>query len=369
MKLTQKLLGFLNRVFDKDPHPFLALRLRYDGAMTWTVADGVLTTAVTGGSGGDLVVDLSQYRVADLISYLAAQRGYSIAYGDQTTLSLLSARVLLDGSGDISKSNGDHLYGYTSLLWAYMEANAAELQAAAAQIPEAIAQMSTKTAQAEWLDVLGDYYDVRRLQGELDASYGPRIIAEVLRPRGNNVALEAAIKVYTGQSATVTDVTLYGPTSPLHNGLTLRGGSAHHNASATPIYGLFDVQYGYDFINGGDISSFQSIVEGIVDRLRDAGMHLRSLQLRGSTLTDTFTPPSDAGAVPWAGTITLADTLTAPTDPQFAVSGTLAPMADTLVAPSDSESLAITYNYQHNGIRHHNGIIYRVGGLTINESL
>lgn len=369
MRLTQKLLSFLNRVFDKDPAPFLALRLRYDGDMTWRVADGVLTTTVVGGSGEDLEIDLSQHSVAGLINYLAAQPGYDIAYGDQTALSLLSARVLMDGSGDIDKSNGDHLYGYTSVLWSYMEAQANELQQAAAQIPEAIAQMSTKTAQGEWLDELGDYYKVPRIQGENDASYGPRIIAEVLRPRGNNVAMEAAIKIFTGQDSLVTDVTLYGDTFPLYDGAIQHNGIWAHNAEAQPLYGLFDVQYGYDFINGGDITQFHEIVRGLVGRLRDAGTHLRSLQLRGSDLTDTFTPPTDGGAIPWLASGDFADTLDAPNDPQFAIASTFAPLSDSFTAPDDEIGLSIAYDYRYNGIRRYDGVIFHLGGETVVEAL
>lgn len=370
MRLTQKLLSFLNRVFDKDPAPFLALRLRYDGGMTWRVADGVLTTTVTGGSGEDLVVDLSQYRIGELINHLAAQPGYEIAYGDQTTLSLLSALVLMDGSGDIDKSNGDHLYGYTSILWSYLEAQASELQAAAAQIPEALAQMSTKTAQGEWLDELGDYYDVPRIQGENDASYGPRIIAEVLRPRGNNVAMQAAIKIFTGQDALVTDVTLYGDTFPLYDGAIQHNGLWQYNAEAQPIYGLFDVQYGYDFINGGDITQFHEIVRGLVGRLRDAGTHLRSLQLRGSDLVDTFTsPPNDGGPIQWQAGAAFVDTLDAPSDPQFDLAGSLGAMSDSFVVPLDGVGLKISYDYRYNGVRSYDGTIAYMGGITTVENV
>lgn len=369
MRLTQKLLSFLNRVFDKDPGRFLALRLRYDGGMTWQVSEGVLTTNVTGGSGQDLSIDLSEYRIADLIVHLAAQPGYDIAYGDQTELSLLSARVLLDGAGDIDLSNGDHLYGYTSLLWSYLEAQATELQRAADQIPEALKQMSTKTAEGEWLDELGSYYKVPRIQGEGDASYGPRIIAEVLRPRGNNVAMQAAIKIFTGQDALVTDVTLFGPTFPLYDGAILHDGTWAHNAEAQPLYGLFDVQYGYDFINGGDITQFHDIVRGLIDRLRDAGTHLRSLQLRGSDLSDSFTPPTDPGAIPWASGAALEDTLDAPDDAQMSVAATFAPLSDDFTAPDGEIDLSIVYNYRYEGIRRYDGTIYHLGGETVAETL
>src|SRR3546814_4396237 len=102
--------------------------------------------------------------------------------------------------------------------------------------------MSTKTAQGEWLDELGGYYGVPRIQGENDASYGPRIIAEVLRPRGNNVAMEAAIKVYTGQDAKVTDVTLYGDPFPRYDA-TIRYDGTRSEEHTSELQSLMRISY------------------------------------------------------------------------------------------------------------------------------
>ncbi|HEX7906753.1 MAG TPA: hypothetical protein VF534_01490 [Paraburkholderia sp.] len=366
MKLTQKLLGYLHKVFDKDPHEFLAMRLQYQGGMTWQVADGFLYTTVTGGPGQNLSIDLSQFTLAQLVGFLSTQSGYSVLYADTSILSTLQALVLMDGSNDISLSNGDHLYGYTNVLWSYMESQSNELEQAQTQIGNMLQQMSTTTAAGEWLDLLGAYYGVPRLQGELDTSYGPRIIAEVLRPRGNNVAIEMAIQVYTGQVSTVTDVTLYGPTSPLYNGAITRNSSHTYSAKATPIYGLFDVQYGYDLINGGDVSAFTQTVKDLVNRLRDAGTQMRSLSLTGSALTDALTPPTDAATLGVGAAF--IDTLNAATD-TFASAAVVAPFADALAAPGDAESITIVYNYQYNSVRAYNGVIFRKGGQTVTESL
>ena len=368
MRLTQKILGYLHKVFDKDPHKFLAIRLQYQGGMTWQVADGILTTTVTGGQGQNLTIDLSQYTVAQLVAYLLTQRGYFVLYADTTALSSLKATVLMDGSNDQALSNGDHLYGYTNVLWSYAESQANELEQAQVQIGEMLKQMSTTTASGEWLDLLGGYYGIPRLQGEIDAKYGPRIIAEVLRPRGNNVAIELAIQAYTGQVATVTDVTLYGPTAPLYNGAITRNSASTYSASAKPIYGLFDVTYGYDLINGGDISAFTQIVKDLINRLRDAGTQMRSLLLAGSALSDTLTPPAD-GDLALSIDLPLSDTLTAPTDDNSSSSVVLVPFSDPFTAPMDFETLTITYNYQYNSIRRYDGSIFRVGGMTVVEPL
>jgi hypothetical protein len=359
MKFTQKLLAYLHKVFDKDPHEFLAIRLQYRGGLTWTISDGFLYTTVTGGPGQNLTVDLSKYTVSQLVGYLSTQTGYSVLYSDTSNLSKLQALVLMEASGDISQSNGDHLYGYTNVLWSYMDSQSNELEQAQTQIGEMLNQMSTTTAADEWLDLLGAYYGVPRLTGEDDTSYGPRIIAEVLRPRGNNVAIEMAIQAYTGQISTVTDVTLYGPTAPLYNSTITRNSAYRYNAVSKPLYGLFDVQYGYDLINGGDVSAFTQTVKDLVNKLRDAGTQMRSLSLTGSALLDALTPPTDATTFGVGAAFT--DTLTAPTD-AFAGATTLAGFADTLTAPTDNNASVARYGYAHNGVRQRNSLITRAGG-------
>ena len=364
MKLTTKLLSFLNRVFDKNPQRFLALRLSYDGQMTWSVRDAVLTTHVVGGSGEALVVNLRQYRLAELMNFLGSQDGYSVLYSAPPDLAGLSARTLLDGDGDIGKSNGDHLYAYTSPLWVYLEAMASELDAARLQITEMLRQMVTKTAEGEWLDEIGIYYGVPRMPGEADRPYGDRIIAEVLRPRSNNVAMEMAIKEFTGQTATVTDVVLFDGATPAYNSLIQHNGLHLHNAVARPIYGLFDVMIGYNLLTGGSPAQFQQEVREIIGRLRAAGTHLRALELAGSVILDAFPfAPGDNAVEPVTVGAAFSDTATQGDDNALSSSLVLAGMSDSFAAPADAETaLAVTYNYQYNSTRTHNGAIRYTAG-------
>lgn len=261
MKLTRKLVSFLGRVFDKSAAPVLALRLRYDGAsMRWDVSDGVLSTTVSGGSGAALQINLAAFTVGGLASYLAAQPGYSVEYADAGDVAALSARVLLDASGDQDASNGDHLYAYTSLLWAWLDPVAAELKAVAEQIDQAVLQMVPQTASGEWLDELGMYYAVDRMAGEPDGLYAPRIIAEVLRPRGNNVAIASAVDLVAGGGASrVTDAPL----------------DATSNS-----YGLFDLDIAFDLDRLAQFGMEPVLVSArqIVERFRDAGTQLRKLR-------------------------------------------------------------------------------------------
>ena len=283
MKLTQKLIGFLNRVFKKDPIAVLAFRLSYDGGMTWTVADGRLTTVVVGGSGAPLDIDLSGYTVATLSNYLATRPGYSIpVVTSDSALLGLSARALLDGSKDIAASNGDHLEAYTSVAWAWMDAAASELHVIGSAIAQAPRMMAVPTAEGEWLDELGSYYAVPRTDGEADAQYAARMIATIGRPLGNNVAMEAAINIVTGGlQADVTDAPAEPFTTPY----------------AGTSYGLFDVVYSIALDGDDDLNVYIDRVRAVVESYRDAGTHLKSITASGA-LADTYdtnTQASDSG--------------------------------------------------------------------------
>ena len=261
MRLTRKLVGYLNRVFERGAVPVLALRLRYTGgSMVWTVDDGVLRTQVVGGPGASLQVNLSAFTVSSLAAYLASQPGYSVPFVDSAGVGSLNARVLIDGTGTQDTSNGDHLQAYTSLLWAWLEPLARELQDAAAQIDEAVKQMVPQTASGEWLDELGRYYAVDRIGGEPDGLYAPRIIAEVLRPRGNGVAIAMAVDtVAGGGNSRVTD-------APLHE--------------LSNSYGLFDLDIAFSFERLAEFGMEPVLISArdIVERFRDAGTQLRKLR-------------------------------------------------------------------------------------------
>lgn len=366
MKLTQQLLSFLNRVFDKDPKAFVAMRLQYDGEMSWSVSDQVLTTEVSGGPGAGLAVDLTQYTLSTLAEYLAGQAGYTVVYIDPSRADL-SATVLLDGGANQLDSNGDHLTGYTSLLWAFLEAKAVELGAAENAVAAAPGMLNVVDGQGMWLDEVGSYYGVERNAGEPDGQYGPRIIAEALRPRLNNIAIENAIQVYTGQAAQVVDVIVYNGAIPLYDSSIVYDGTHIHDGGSSPAYGLFDVSYGYDLINGGDPTTFLTTVRQIVERLRAAGTHLRALALQASSLTDGLTPPTDQSQVVLEAD--LGDALTPPEDAYSYMPISLGALVDALTAPDDPMSITVTYDYAFDGVRSYDGTIRYVGGTAAPESL
>jgi hypothetical protein len=331
MKLTQKLLGSIYRAFSKDANAYLALRINYSGgAFVWTVEDGFLTGM--SGSTQLFSFDLSQYTLSTLAAALAAVPGITVPYLTSGNTSL-SARVLIDASGDQSQSNGDHLMAYSSTLWALLEPFASELVAAALQIKQALLQMSLTTATAEWVDEWGGYFNVPREKDEIDAAYASRIIMEVLRPRGNNVAIESALFELLGQKVTVTD--LYVAT----------------NSMSPQVLGLFDVQAGYDLLGADDVNAYTTMVKARIETLRDAGMHLNSFALVGSTLTDTGFNGSDGGNA-------IAANVGIPTI-----------VEPTIPMPGDSGSIHWTQATVYDGTRTFNGEINYSSGSAFDETL
>lgn len=272
MKLTERLFDYLSRVFSRDPKSALALRVRYDGAMVLTISDAILTTSVTGGTGAALSVDLRQHTITSLADFVEAQPGYSVEY-ENPLYGSVGARTLLDVVTDQDSNNGDHLYIYTSQLLAFLEAYAEELTTARKQIPEVIKQMSIPTANDAWLDELGDQYGIRRNAAENDAAYGPRMIAEILMARNNNIAIEEAIRAATGVEAEVVD-------AELQVGIDLGGGQLADS------YGLFDVEADIElaeFLEEVPLDEYAERVYALIDKFRAGGTHLRQLKTRAIT--------------------------------------------------------------------------------------
>lgn len=262
--MRQRLLNSLPRGFRRTPSGTPALRVRYDGAaMRWTIADGVFTTVVTGGFGAALSADLSAYSVTGFAGWLDSQVGYQVAWlTDDPDVLGRSALALADGGGDQDASGGGLLGVQNSLLWAVLSAWARELARAAAQVPALIAQVSLATAEGDWQDLHGEYYAVPRLPGESDVTYRTRIIAETLAPRGNNVVIADSVRKVAGLAP--GEVTV--PDAPLH---------------PANSYGLFDVVLAVtaDYLAAHDLTALFASVAATVDKLRDAGTHLRAARV------------------------------------------------------------------------------------------
>ncbi len=223
--------------------------------------------------------------MAGAAQFIAAQTGWTIA-SSNADIAGSSALVLFDQSGSSDVSNGDHVLAYTNPLWAILKTFEFELRLAKAQIPNMLAQMETTTAQGEWLDFLANYYDQTRQSGEGDPVFAPRVIAEVLRPRGNNISIAKAVTAQIGQPVQVIDVVNYVGADQIYDGSFAFDGSHSYAGTSSSIqYCLFDIVVGFDLL-GSSTGIPVTQITGIVERMRDGGTQLRNFVNQGGTIAD-----------------------------------------------------------------------------------
>jgi hypothetical protein len=287
----QKLLNYIHGEFNKEPDSFVALRLRHTSdAFSWRVSGRVLTLYDNGNILHE--IDLQAGNLGALVDYLATLPGFTVIYADADRMGI-SACALIEDTGYQAQSNGDIIRAYQSPLWAFLDAVSTELYEAKTRIDAMLDQMSILNADDDWLEEWGGYFGIKRQIGESDTNYGNRIIAEVIRPRGNNKAIEDALLRRYGQSSSVENIIRWGDAVPRFNGDYVFDGSWTFNATATPIYGLFKIVIGYDLLNSGDPPAFIQSVRDYVETLRDAGTHLDSVELSSSTINDDCAAPAD----------------------------------------------------------------------------
>lgn len=311
MRLADKLLQYLHSAFDKDPGARVALRVRYDGAMTWRIAGRTLSTLTTGGSGSDLSIPLADLTIAELANIVSQQPGYSVVFVD-SDLSRRGATSLLDGESDQAASNGDALYAPESTAYHILDALSVELEAAKAAIQSMLEQLSIRTAGADWLDEIGGYYGVPREAGESDEIYARRIVADTLRPKGNNVAIEEAIAALLGgYEASVTDAPMAEVTTYWRaDGVVRADGTRQADAIVRRHYGQFDVLVGFDLMSAESLTELSARVWRAVEGFRDAGTRMRQIAIEGR-IEDRAGASSDA--------VTLATALTERVDVRPAI--------------------------------------------------
>jgi hypothetical protein len=219
--------------------------------------------------------------------------------------------ALLDGAGTLDDT-GCNLFAYQSLLYGYYEAVAYELSQVQAAIESAPAQLSiydsagNPSATGYWLDLIGSFFSVSRTPGDSDSKYATIMAASTTYVKCNNVAMEIALQKVTGQPATVQDAIVYsspetfngtwnfdgsitfgGASAITFGGAILFDGSHTFDGGDGPVvYGLFDVQYNYDFSDGADPLYVENVVTNIVQGSRAAGTQPRTIALVDSGSLD-----------------------------------------------------------------------------------
>lgn len=332
--MNARLASLLNRMFrasSTDALPRAAMRIWHPTGGEWSIRDHTLTLQALATPRPDPVrIPLSP--PATLASVAAAILAAGWRVDDlPPEMRERGAIALMDQE---PTTTGPVLI-HNSLLWAIFTGYAAVLDEASAEADALPIQVRTDTATGYWPDYHGEYFGVTRLPGEPDATYAQRIVAEVLRPKSNNLAMAAIISRVTGQRASVIDVTDYGPVVPSYDGSITHNAAYVHDASAKAIKGLFDVVVAFDLLGSTNPATFQADIVAQVERLRAAGTFLRDIALSGGDIPTEAPGPADTGLAALALGFTIPDAAPGPTGEALPVT-TNAALADAAAAPADA---------------------------------
>lgn len=194
--MREKLLSYLNSVFDKDPYKILVLRISHVSGARWRIAD---RTLYAGNAVNDEVydIDLREFTILELANRLG-YLGYDVIYLNQSYRNL-PADILIEGEGIETSHNGDHLYTFSSTLWKILNPIGLMLQETKENaIDKGIKMAYFHSATAFWLEKWASWFGGIRKEGESDADFLTRTIAEVVRIRNTPNALKNAVKALTG---------------------------------------------------------------------------------------------------------------------------------------------------------------------------
>jgi hypothetical protein len=202
MLLTQKLIRYLPRTFLRIPQSVPALAIAHTGALSWSIADAVLTTAVAGVPGAALEIDLAELTLQQLADAINAHPGYTATLAPGVNGSV-GAWALLDGAG----AAGDSLAVYAAIEWSFIDAFARALTEAAATLVQMLRQLRLDLAEGEWLEFWGGrLLGTGRGAGETDAAMRNRVTSQVLTVKSNNRALEEIVRLSTGVDVEIVDI-------------------------------------------------------------------------------------------------------------------------------------------------------------------
>jgi len=232
MSFLRELLDsqFLPAYFNTNPLLAQGITLVYSGTTaTVTIADGILTTSVSDGSGAGLYIDLTGYggllnpqaafvlpsmvdnnpntpakslTLTQLVATINTYTGYTATLlGDGS-----SAALLLNEQTAISIANNPlSIPTATATLYKIMVPVAYEIAQTKLALDGALAEQLVFKADNGWIDYWGSVYgNITRLLGEDDQTYAARIIAEVTRNRLATNAIQDAVDALSSVQVSIT---------------------------------------------------------------------------------------------------------------------------------------------------------------------
>ena len=201
----KRLINRLHGIFYKAPDNTRVISVEYSGGGCLLTSNSLTLTVKT--SYGIEVINLDEMTVSELVISLNAIDSMNASLVDTQYGEFLAKGIFEDKDQDISLD--PYLHYPTSLLWAELRSSGWVLDELAEDVSNAEKQLYLDKASGRWLDDFNDYFDVERFEGESDADYLKRGVAEVTSLRLNNKAIEILLWETLGIEADVLDLGQY----------------------------------------------------------------------------------------------------------------------------------------------------------------
>jgi hypothetical protein len=196
MGAFERALARLNSIWNKDPKRVEIATITKTGSTFRIVGLRCLATD----ENGTTTISLETGTVNDFLDALQA-KGFTTVLAATEYGTMLARGIIEQGLAQ----SGDSIGYHQSLLWSELKTCAWELDDQRSRIDDANRQLYLHSATGSWADEWGDLFGTYRVTGESDDAFLGRAIAEAIRPRSNNVALENILQEAYGLTCTMRD--------------------------------------------------------------------------------------------------------------------------------------------------------------------
>ena len=292
--MIAKLINRLHRVFDKEPRPIPVLTVSTPCIITMSNA---VATVLVSGSTHTIATDgmtLSQFVTA------LGTKGVTATLTSGAYQILIARGVLDTHRQDTTVDN--HVYYSSNLFWQEMQVYGWMLQEQSDRLLRAEQQLYLHSAENEWLDYwLKDYFGILRDTSESDAQYKDRAIAEIIRIKQNNKAMEIALKnAVAAVDCIVRDADITNGMSLQYDGTALYVGNDKYAYKYGSQPGCFYITTDLPSEDARTLDQITKTLVGTANKIKAAGTKLDGVVYKTST--------SDIAIISEAAILTAKDT-------------------------------------------------------------
>lgn len=282
--MINRIMNRLHRVFNKDPQAYPVMVVTSTVSGTIDINNSSITITHRYATNTLPLADktLNQIKTEiDALPYLSAAL-YQPEHSALLAKGILPAvqQTLADG----------RIYMPASIFYNEMQVYAGMLQGQADRVQDANNQLYFHSATEDWLNYWGkEHFGNPRQQGEPDSQYLSRIVAEIIKIKQNNKAMEISLKqAVSAVECLVKDADFTNGTSLLYDGRAKYSGNDRYAYKYGSQPGCFYITADLPSEDTRTLDQITSTLVSTANRVKAAGTKLDGVIYKTST-SDTAT--------------------------------------------------------------------------------